>query len=166
MITLKPITILSDAMPECIALDLPEEKTEDEQVFSNALTLACAHGYASEEKIWDCYAIYDNDTMMGLISYNYFIDDEVYKETCYRIRPFALDVAYAGKGFEIEALKLIFEIIKTKPYGEADGCFITYDPDVEADMIPIYTDAGFVTTDLTWDAEDPDCKHVIARLCI
>jgi len=39
----------------------------------------------------ECKAIYTEGKMIGLISYNYYINNPVFKEDCYRIRPIMID---------------------------------------------------------------------------
>ncbi|MCL1787426.1 MAG: hypothetical protein FWG38_05520, partial [Defluviitaleaceae bacterium] len=108
MITLKNITILDDNMKDCIALDIAPEKKD--RLWSNAITLAFAHDrYKRSSQGMACRAIYNDNDMVGLISYNYFVDDPTYKETCYRIRPIMVDKHHLGKGYEAAALQLLLE---------------------------------------------------------
>ena len=160
MIELKKITILDDSMKACIALDVaPQQK---DFVASNAIMLAWAYDWSLQGKIKECWAIYADGKMVGLISYNYYIGDPVFIETCYRIRPFMVDKNHLGNGYEAAALQKLLEEIQTKPHGEATAIFATYDPE-EEDMAKIYEAVGFVKTDMNWDAEDPDDNDIIVR---
>jgi diamine N-acetyltransferase len=161
MIELKKITITSEDMPECIALDIAPE--QEDFVYSNAVLLASAHWHNSRGKIMECRAIYADGKIVGLITYNYYVGDPVYKEVCYRIRPFMVDKNYLGKGYEEASLKKLLEEIKTKPHGEATAVFATCDPEEEA-MAKIYEAVGFVKTDMTWEAENPEDNDVIMRM--
>ena len=163
MIELKEITLLSDNMKECIALDIaPEQK---DFVYSNAIVLALAYEYNSKGTVMECRAIYAGGKMVGLISYNYYTGDPVFKETCYRIRPFMVDRTHMGKGYKEAALQKLLEEIRTKPHGEASAIFATCDPE-EEDMAKLYESAGFIKTDMDWEKENPDDNDIIMRMSL
>ena len=163
MIELKKITFLDDNMKECIDLDITPERKD--HAYSNAIILALDYDFNSDGKIMECRAIYANGKMVGLISYNYYVGDPVFKETCYRIRPFMVDKNHTGKGYEAAALEKLLEEIRTKPNGEATAIFATYDPE-EGDMAKVYQSAQFVITDMNWEAEASDDNDIIARLSL
>jgi len=160
MIELRKITILSDEMKDCIALDIAPEKKKF--VYSNAVMLALGHEYNRGGEPMDCYAIYAGGKPVGMIAYNYFVDAVVYKETCYRIRPIMIDKNHLGKGYEAVALEKVLEKIQAKPHGEAAAVFATHNPK-EADMVELYNAANFIKTDLNWDEENPDNNDIILR---
>ncbi|MCL2378665.1 MAG: GNAT family N-acetyltransferase [Defluviitaleaceae bacterium] len=160
MVELKKITILDDNMKECIALDIAPEKKG--HVWSNAITLAVAHRrYKNFSTAMECYAIYAEGKMVGLISYQHIVDSPIYKETCYRIRPVMVDKNHQNKGYEEAALGILLEEIRRKPHGEATAIFATYHPK-EEDMAKIYEYVGFTKTDMKW--ENPDDNDIIARI--
>jgi len=163
MVELKKITILDDDMKECIALDIVPEKKNF--VESNAIMLAWAYEWSLKGKVKECRAIYADGKMVGLISYNYYVGDPVFIETCYRIRPFMVDKNHLGKGYEAAAVEKLLEEIQTKPHGEASAIFATYDPK-EEDMAKIYESVGFIKTDMNWDAEDPEDNDIIVRMSL
>jgi len=163
MVELRKITILSDNMKECIALDVAPEKKDF--VYSSAITLAFAYELNSKGKVLDCFAIYAEGKMVGLISYNYYTEDPIFKEICYRIRPIMVDKSHRGKGYEEAALQQLLEEIRIKPHGEATAIFATYNPE-EDDMAKLYQSVGFIKTDMNWDAEDPDHNDIIARMSL
>jgi len=163
MIELKKITILDDTMKECIALDIAPEKKDF--VDPNAMILALEYDFNVRNKPVECRAIYSEGKMVGLISYHYFVDNPVYKETCYRIRPLMIDKSYLGKGYEESALRAILEEIRTKPHGEAAAVFATHSPK-EDDMAKLYESVGFIKTDLSVDDEDPDDSDIIVRMSL
>ena len=163
MIELKKITILDDNMKECIALDIAPE--QEDFVYTNAITLAGAYEYNSKGIVAECRAIYADGKMVGLIAYNYYVGDPVFKETCYRIRPVMVDQNHRNKGYEEAALQKLLEEIRTQPHGKATAIFATYDPE-EEDMAKLYKSAGFVKTDMNWEAEDPEDNDVIVRMSL
>jgi len=146
MIELNKITILDDNMKECIALDIAPGK--EDYVWTNAITLAAAYRtYKRYSNAMECRAIYAQGKMVGLISYFYSIDNPIFKETCYRIRPVMIDKNHLGKGYEEAALNKLLEEVQTKPHGEATAIFATYNPK-EEDMAKLYLSAGFTKTDM------------------
>ncbi|MCL2285680.1 MAG: GNAT family N-acetyltransferase [Firmicutes bacterium] len=163
MVELKKITITCGNMPECISLDIAPEKKDF--VYTNAIILALAYDYNTRGTAMECRAIYTEGKLVGLISYNYYVGDPVFKETCYRIRPFMVDKSHVGKGYEEAALKLLLDEIRTKPHGDATAIFATYDPE-EEDMVKLYESVGFARTDMNWEAEDPDNNDVITRISL
>jgi len=160
MITLKPITITSPEMPTCIALDVAPHK--EDFVRTNAVSLACQYYDGKKGEPIECRAIYDNQQMVGLVTYYYHTNDPVFEEPCYRIRTIMVDKNHQDKGIEGLALQLAVEEIETKPHGEATAIFATYDPE-EEDFAQVYAAGGFTATDMNWDAKDPDTKDVITR---
>jgi len=163
MVELRKITLTSDNMKECIALNIAPERKD--HAYSTAIILALDYDYNSRGEPMESYAIYAEGKMIGLISYNYYVAPPVFKETCYRIRPFMVDKNHIGKGYEAEALQKLLEKIRTKPSGEATAIFATYDL-AEKDMEKLYESAGFVKTDMGWEDEDPDNNDVITRMSL
>lgn len=162
MLTLKPVTLTSPHMPACIALDIAPHKKENEYVTPAAYTLAYAHDYNKRGIPYECRALYAGDEIVGLISYNYYTNDDVFTEVCYRIRPFLVDAKHQNKGYETEALRLLLAEIETQPCGSATAIFAAYNPK-ETDSASLYADAGFNVTDMNWSAEDPDDDDMIVR---
>jgi diamine N-acetyltransferase len=163
MVELKKITLFSDNLKECIDLDVAPEK--DDFINSNAVMLAITYEYNAKGIASESRAIYAGDKMVGLISYNYYTEDPVFKEVCYRIRPIMIDKNHQGKEYENAALQKLLEEIRTKPHGEASAVFATYDPE-EEDMAKLYESFGFIKTDMNWDAENPNDNDVIVRMAL
>ena len=142
MIELKKISILDEAMKECIALEvLPEQENF---VAGNAYSLAEAYdvnkAYAETGKgaIAVPYAVYENGKMVGFVMYGYFPpgkddpnEDEVYNEDepHYYVWRLFVDKNHQGKGIGRETLRQVMEEIKTKPLGDANYVYSSYDPD-------------------------------------
>jgi len=137
MIELKKISILDDNMKECIALDvLPEQ---DNFVASNAISLAEAYyenkafAEKGEGNIAVPYAVYENGKMVGFAMYGYFPpddDDDSYSrdEHIYYFWRLLIDKNHQGKGIGRETIRQVMEEIKSKPYGEANYCYVSYEP--------------------------------------
>jgi len=165
VVTLKKITLLDEEMQECIALTVPEER--EDFYTSNALLLAYTFEYNRRNLMpRESRAIYADGKMVGLITYIYYTDSPVFKEVCYRIAPFMIDRNYVGLGYEKEAVTLLLDEIRMKPFGEAAAVFVVYHPD-EKDMAELFENLGFIKTDLDWAAVgDDECKDIISRLAM
>ena len=165
MVTLRKITFLDEKMRDSIALTIPKER--EDFVESNAIALSDDFEYNRRKiGVWESRAIYADDKMVGLICFNYYADDPVYKEPCYRIRPFAVDRNSVGFGYEKAALTVLLDEIRKKPFGDAAAVFATYHPD-DKEAIELYDGFGFAKTKLDWSADEEDeCEDIIARLAI
>jgi hypothetical protein len=167
MIELKKITLLSDNMKECIALDIASEKKDF--VYSNAFMLAWAYNNTARNEPMECRAIYVGDKMVGLICYQRYVDnldDPYYNgETIYFIRPFMVDKNHLNKGYEEEAIKQLAEEIRTKPLGDATAIFASFNEKV-ADMAGSYKAAGFTKTHMDWANEDPNNIKTVMRMSL
>lgn len=140
MIELKKISILDDNMKECIELDFLPEQTGF--VAENAISLAEAYdtnkAYAETGKgdIAVPYAVYEKGKMVGFAMYGYFPPgdedgDEVYctKEHHYYFWRLLIDKNHQRKGIGRETVCQVMEEIKSKPFGEASYCYVSYEPE-------------------------------------
>ena len=139
MVTLKKISILDDNMKDCIALGyLPEQEGF---VAENAMSLAEAYdtnkAYAENGEGDQAapYAVYENDVMVGFVMYGYFPagsgdDGEVYdvEDPHYYVWRILIDKNHQQRGLGRETVGLIMDEIKSKPYGEAKYCYVSYKP--------------------------------------
>ncbi|MCL2662708.1 MAG: GNAT family N-acetyltransferase [Oscillospiraceae bacterium] len=81
------------------------------------------------------YAVYENGTMVGFVMYGYFPtggdDEENYTggTPCYYVWRLFVDKDHQGKGIGREILRQVMEEIKMKPYGDAEYCYSSYEPD-------------------------------------
>jgi len=154
MITLRPIAILDDNMRECIELKLTKE--QQEFVAHNVVSLAQAYAMSQEDVISKAvpYAIYANDTMVGFIMYGYFTKDydDSYGEDHYYFWRFMVDIKYQGKGYGKAALLQLLDEIKSKPHGEAEYCYVSYEPK-NVGAKEMYDKLGFAETGQIIDGE-------------
>ena len=140
MIELKKISILDKQMPECIALGvLP---AQENFVASNAESLAEAydmnkkHAESGEGNIAVPYAVYENGKMVGFAMYGYFLpdedddEDEAYSrdEPIYYFWRLLIDKNHQGRGIGRETVRQVMAEIKSKPCGEANLCYVSYEP--------------------------------------
>jgi len=139
MITLKSISILDEQMPQCIALEvLPEQRNF---VASNAISLAEAYDVNKTREVTGKgdiavpYAVYENDIMVGFVMYGYFptggdSDEDRYTDgtPCYYVWRLFVDKKHQGRGVGREILRQVMDEIKSLPYGDAQYCYASYEP--------------------------------------
>ena len=149
MIELRKITILDDNVKECIELELlPEQR---KFVAHNATSLGQAYTTNSERGLGSKaapYAIYADNKMVGFIMYGFFKPeyDDDYKEgkDYYYFWRFMIDKNHQGKGYGRQAMTQVINEIKQKPFGDAEHCYISYEPDNPAKEM--YKSFGFIET--------------------
>ena len=149
MIELKPISILSDNVKECIELEVAPEQISF--VSHNATSLGHAYTTNSPRGLGSravAYAIYADDKMVGFVMYAYFMPE--YDDDCnigkphYHFWRFMVDKNHQGKGYGRAALTKIIEEVKTKPCGEAEIFYTSYEPDNP--LQKLYHSLGFEET--------------------
>ena len=109
-----------------------------------AYTAITGNGYAFP------FGIYDGEIPVGFLMIGFDIDDywedapEIAKGN-YNLWRLMIDKKYQGKGYGKEAVKLALDYIRTKPCGEAEFCWLSYEPEnkVAADL---YRSFGFEET--------------------
>ena len=109
-----------------------------------AYTAITANGYAFP------FGIYDGDTpvgflMIGFDTDDYWDDAPAVAKGNYNLWRLMIDKAYQGKGYGKEAVRLALEFIKTYPCGEADYCWLSYEPENQA-AADLYRSYGFRET--------------------
>ncbi|MCL2620193.1 MAG: GNAT family N-acetyltransferase [Defluviitaleaceae bacterium] len=155
MIELRKISILDDNMKDCIELEVSPEQAKF--VAHNAVSLGQA--YAVEERGLGSkvapYAIYTSGKMVGFVMYGFFkheYDDEFNEgKDYYSFWRLMIDKDRQGKGYGKQAMTQIIDEIKQKPFGEAEHCYISYEPDNPAKKM--YKSFGFEETGQISDGE-------------
>lgn len=108
------------------------------------------------------FGIYDDSVPVGFLMIGYGVDDywddapEI-ADNNYNLWRLMIDKNYQHKGYGREAVKLALDFIKTKPCGEAEYCWLSYEPD---NLVAknLYRSFGFVETG------DMDGEELIAVL--
>jgi len=130
MIELRKISILDEAMKECIELDFMPEQTGF--VAENALSLAEAYelNKAGGGDAAMPYAAYEDGKMVGFAMYGYFPDGDDYEENepIYYFWRLLVDRSRQGRGIGREIVRQVMDEIKRKPCGEARYCYVSYNP--------------------------------------
>ena len=121
-----------------------------------AYTTITGNGYAFP------FGIYDGDTPIGFLMIGFDIDDywddaPVIAKRNYNLWRLMIDKAYQGKGYGKEAVKLALDFINTNPCGEAEYCWLSYEPENQV-AAKLYRSFGFEETG------DKDGEELIAVL--
>ena len=108
------------------------------------------------------FGIYDSDEPVGFLMVGFDVDDywtdapEIAKGN-YNLWRLMIDQSYQNRGFGKKAVQLAIDFIKSFPCGEAEYCWLSYEPENEAAR-QLYRSYGFVETG------EMDGKEVIAVL--
>lgn len=76
-----------------------------------------------------------------------------FTKNSYLIWRFMIDSRHQGKGYGREALRLALEYIRTFPGGEADVCWLSYEPENEVAK-KLYASFGFEENPAFYDEGD------------
>lgn len=121
-----------------------------------AYTAFTGNGYAFP------FGIYDGEIPVGFLMIGFDSDDywedapEIAKGN-YNLWRLMIDKQYQGKGYGKEAVKLALDFIGTKPCGEAEYCWLSYEPENDV-AAALYSSFGFKETG------EMDGEEVIAVL--
>ena len=121
-----------------------------------AYTAITRNGYAFP------FGIYDGDRPVGFLMIGFDVDDywtdapEIARGN-YNLWRLMIDKAWQNRGFGREAVQLALDFIRSLPCGEAEYCWLSYEPENEAAR-KLYRSYGFEETG------DMDGEEVIAVL--
>ncbi|MBR0137334.1 MAG: GNAT family N-acetyltransferase [Erysipelotrichaceae bacterium] len=148
--------------------DLIDLKLNDDQkkfVASNIYSLAEAYAARASKGYAMPFGIYLDDTPIGFLMLGYYPDLEYVKYVfgddddipyfivrSYLIWRFMIDKDYQHKGYGRKALQLALDYIKTFPCGEAEYCWLDYEPENEVAR-ELYRSFGFEEQEMPegWD---------------
>ena len=122
-------------------------------VASNASSLAEAYVAITNGGVALPFAICRNKKPIGFLMIGYGDDDEVLKDEdptfiemakkSYCLWRFMIDKRYQRKGYGRKAMQLALDYIRTFPCGEADACWLSYEPENEVAK-KLYASFGFI----------------------
>lgn len=126
--------------------------SEDQRDFvaSNDISIIEAYAAITANGYAFPFGIYDEDTPVGFLMIGFDVDDywddapEIARGN-YNLWRLMIDKTYQGKGVGREAVSLALEFIKTFPCGEAEYCWLSYEPENEAAR-RLYSSFGFSET--------------------
>ena len=81
--------------------------------------------------------------MIGFDTDDHWEDAPIIAKGNYNLWRLMIDKRYQGKGYGKEAVRLALEFIKTFPCGEAEYCWLSYEPENET-ASRLYRSFGFV----------------------
>ncbi len=96
------------------------------------------------------FGIYEDDTpigflMIGFDTDDYWDDAPFIAKGNYNLWRLMIDKNFQNKGYGKEAVKLALKFIKTFPCGEAEYCWLSYEPENKT-ASQLYHSFGFVET--------------------
>ncbi len=119
-------------------------------VAENIYSLAEAYANIAEDKYAQPFGIYDGETPVGFLMIGFdMADEEADREKYpvitgnYLIWRFMIDKNHQKKGYGKAAMKLALDFIRTWPCGEAEYCWLSYEPENEVAR-RLYESFGFV----------------------
>ncbi|MBR4462676.1 MAG: GNAT family N-acetyltransferase [Erysipelotrichaceae bacterium] len=131
-------------------IDLEPFESQYNFVADNSYSIAEAYANAVSGRYAQPFGVYDGETPVGFVMIGYDIADEEddYEKyplirDNYLIWRFMIDKKFQGKGYGKEAMRLALEFIRTFPCGEAEYCWLSYEPENEVAR-QLYRSFGFV----------------------
>ena len=146
-------------------IDLRVKVDQRNFVASNIYSLAEAYAVVASKGYALPFGIYLGDKPVGFVMIGYYPDLEYAKKAygekeeiadyipgSYLLWRFMIDKKYQRKGYGSEALRLALDFIKTKPLGEAEYCWLSYEPENEVAR-KLYRSFGFEEKEMPkgWD---------------
>ena len=109
-----------------------------------AYTAMTGNGYAFP------FGIYDGNIPVGFLMIGFDVDDcwtdaPAIAKGNYNLWRFMIDKSYQNRGFGREAVRLALDFIKSFPCGEAEYCWLSYEPE-NAVARQLYRSFGFEET--------------------
>ena len=130
-------------------IDLAVNDSQKTFVASNIYSLAEAYATTSDGKVAIPFGIYDGETPVGFLMIGYDMregwDREVpdFAKNSYLVWRFMIDKQYQNRGYGRIAFQLALDYIRSLPYGRADCCWLSYEPENEVAK-KLYASFGFV----------------------
>ena len=139
-------TITWDNWEECMDLSVTDE--QDDYIASNQYSLAQSYvALLNDELPPITFAIYDGDTIVGLIMMGYSTADESEygDEPYYDLARFMIDKKHQNKGLGKQAMVKLLDYIKSFPQGRATAVYLAYN--IKNNLArKFYQSFGFVET--------------------
>ena len=136
-------------------IDLKVKESQNGYVASNVYSLAEAYAAVASKGYALPFGIYLEDRPVGFLMIGYYPDLEYAKKAfgeedeipdyipgSYLVWRFMIDQEYQGKGYGREAMRLALDYIRTKPCGNAECCWLSYEPENEVAR-KLYSSFGF-----------------------
>ena len=130
-------------------IDLKPFESQYNFVAANCYSLAEACANTAEGRYAQPFGIYDGETPVGFLMIGFDITDEDADRekyplltNNYLIWRFMIDKNHQNKGYGKAAMQLALDFIRTWPCGEAEYCWLSYEPENEIAR-KLYQSFGF-----------------------
>ena len=143
MVTLKKIT--AENVWKIMKLRVNEE--QENFVASNSQSVIEAYVALTNGGHALPYGIYDDETPVGFLMIGYDVEDswedapQIAKGN-YSLWRLMIDRNYQQRGYGKEAIRLALELMRTFPFGPAEYCWLSYEPENEVAK-KLYRSFGF-----------------------
>ncbi len=131
-------------------IDLAPFESQKNFVAPNIYGLAEACANTAEGRYAQPFGIYDGETAVGFLMIGFDIADEdadrkkyPFLNNNYLIWRFMIDKNHQNKGYGKAAMQLALDFIRTWPCGEAEYCWLSYEPENET-AGKLYRSFGFM----------------------
>lgn len=130
-------------------IDLKPFESQENFVAPNIYSLAEACANIAEGRYAQPFGIYDGETPVGFLMIGFDIADDdadrqkyPFLNNNYLIWRFMIDRNHQNKGYGKAAMQLALDFIRTWPCGEAEYCWLSYEPENETAR-KLYRSFGF-----------------------
>ena len=131
-------------------IDLKPFESQENFVAPNIYSLAEACANIAEGRYAQPFGIYDGETPVGFLMIGFDIADDdadrqkyPFLNNNYLIWRFMIDRNHQNKGYGKAAMRLALDFIRTWPCGEAEYCWLSYEPENETAR-KLYRSFGFM----------------------
>ena len=131
-------------------IDLKPFESQENFVAPNIYSLAEACANTAEGRYAQPFGIYDGETPVGFLMIGFDIADDdadrqkyPFLNNNYLIWRFMIDKNHQNKGYGKAAMQLALDFIRTWPCGEAEYCWLSYEPENETAR-KLYRSFGFM----------------------
>lgn len=127
-----------------IKLSVKEDQTNF--VATNTESILEAYATIIDGNVALPFGIYNDDYLVGFVMFGYNTvdgeDDPAVAANNYCIWRFMIDQNYQGQGLGKEALQTAIEYLRSEPCGEAEYCWLSYEPE-NIGAKALYSSMGF-----------------------
>ena len=128
---------------------LKVKRTQVDYVASNIESILEAFATREEGGVAEPFALYDGAALVGfaMIGYGDLPGEEnpAISAGNYCLWRLMIDERWQGRGYGKQAIEKAVEYVRTKPFGEAEYCWLSYDPDNQR-LGKLFTSFGFAET--------------------
>lgn len=107
---------------------------EDQKSFvaTNTESILQAYTAITSDRVALPFGMYEDDELIGFAMFGFGLVDETDPKIAlhnYVLWRFMIDKAYQGRGLGKKALAACIDYVKTMPAGEAEYCWLSYEPE-------------------------------------